>query len=278
MDKLTHIPRKRFGQHFLSDQAVIHQIVELLNPSMQDHLVEIGPGQGALTVPVLKKVKSLEAIELDRDLIHELERRTHRLGQLKIYVQDALLFDYAQLKKDSRLLRVFGNLPYNISTPLIFHLLQYRNIIADLFFMLQKEVAMRIAAKPGSKNYGRLSVMVQYYCKIELLMEISPRAFYPPPQVRSSMIKLTPYQKCPDQALDDETLAMVVRQAFGQRRKTLRNSLKDIVSDDLWATIDLHSDLRPEDLSVKDFVAIANALTPVLECAKRNEGSTKKKR
>lgn len=260
MEPVIHSPRKRFGQHFLSDQAVIHRIVELLAPASIDHLVEIGPGQGALTVPVLKIAKALEAIELDRDLIHELEKRTRHLGQLKIHVEDALEFDFAQLKTDQRLLRVFGNLPYNISTPLIFHLLQYRDMIADMLFMLQKEVALRISAKVGSTNYSRLSVMVQYHCQVEILMEISPQAFFPPPQVKSSIIKLTPHRQYLDEAKDYELFETIVRHAFGMRRKTLRNSLKGIVSDDVWAHIELHSNLRPQDLSVKDFIMICNAL------------------
>lgn len=255
-----HKPRKRFGQHFLADPVVIERIVELLAPKKSDHLVEIGAGQGALTVPVLKKVKSLEVIELDRDLVHELDRRTHRLGQLKIFAEDALEFDFAQLKNDQRRLRIFGNLPYNISTPLLFHLLQYRSIIADMLFMLQKEVAERIAATPKSKNYSRLSVMMQYHCQAEILMEISPKAFYPPPQVKSSIIKLTPYQKLPCAVKNYQLFEAIVRHAFGQRRKTLRNSLKEIVPDDVWAHIEVHSDLRPQELTLKDFVLIANEL------------------
>lgn len=261
MAPATITPRKRFGQHFLSDQAVIHRIIEMLAPKREDHLVEIGPGQGALTVPALKLVKTLEVIEIDRDLIHELEKRTHRSGFLKIYQEDALQFDFAKLKKDERLLRVFGNLPYNISTPLIFHLLEFREIIADMLFMLQKEVAARIAAVAGDKNFSRLSVMVQYHCQVEILMEISPRAFYPPPQVKSSIVKLIPHRELPDYARDYDLFVEIVRHAFGQRRKTLRNSLKEIVADDVWAHIELHSDLRPQDLSVKDFVMIANAIT-----------------
>lgn len=258
---VIHTPRKRFGQHFLSDQAVIHRIVELLAPTSTDHFVEIGPGQGALTVPVLKIAKSLDAIELDRELIHELEKRTRHVGQLKLYVQDVLTFDFAELKTDKRLLHVFGNLPYNISAPLIFHLLHYKELIADMLFMLQKEVALRISAKPGSSNYSRLSVMVQCHCQVEILMEISPRAFYPPPQVKSSIVKLTPHRQYLHEVKDYDLFEMIVRHAFGQRRKTLRNSLKELVSDDVWAQIDLHSDLRPQDLSVKDFILICNALS-----------------
>src|SRR5207249_4042847 len=145
----------------------------------EEHLVEIGPGQGALTVPVLKLIKRLEAIELDSDLIRTLQKRTQRYGELTIYSADALEFDFASLKKDERLLRIFGNLPYNISTPMIFHLLMYADIIADMLFMLQKEVILRLAANPGNKDYGRLSVMVQYHCQVERLFDVSANAFYP---------------------------------------------------------------------------------------------------
>ena len=154
-----HIPRKRFGQHFLSDQRVIQHIVDSLSPQQHQHLIEIGPGQGALTLPVLKRVKTLEAVELDRDLIPVLQSRTQAIGQLEIYPADVLTFDFSEIKKDERLLRIFGNLPYNISTPLIFHLNQYASLINDMVFMLQKEVAERLAAKVNTAHYGRLSVM-----------------------------------------------------------------------------------------------------------------------
>jgi len=254
------IPRKRFGQHFLSDQAIIHQIVATLHPQKGEHLVEIGPGQGALTIPVLKQVNQLEVIELDRDLIHELERRSKHAGELIIYSADVLEFDFANIKKDKRLLRVFGNLPYNISTPLIFHVLQFAPMISDMLFMLQKEVAERLAAAANADAYGRLSVMVQYHCQVDLLFNVPARAFYPPPQVQSSIVHLTPYREYPYPARDYSLFEKIVKQAFGQRRKTLRNSLRDIVPDEAWATLSIHSDLRAENLSVKDFVDISNAL------------------
>ncbi len=257
---MTPIPRKHFGQHFLSDQVVIHQILAALAPKADQHLIEIGPGQGALTVPVLKAVKQLEVIELDRDLIPELKKRSKHAGDLQIYSADALEVDLSTLKTDDRLLRIFVNLPYNISTPLIFHFLQYAPIIADMLFMLQKEVAERLAADPGTKDYGRLSVMVQYHCQVELLFDVSSNAFYPPPQVRSSIVRLVPYRDHPYHANDYSLFEKVVKQAFGQRRKTLRNSLKEIIPDDVWAHIPIHSDLRAENLSVKDFIEICNAL------------------
>ena len=183
-----HIPRKRFGQHFLSDQGIIQRIVAALAPRPGEHLVEIGPGQGAITLPILKLVKQFDVVELDRDLIPQLQERCAHAGKLQIHSADALEFDFSSLKNDARLLRVFGNLPYNISTPLIFHLLDFAPVIADMLFMLQREVAERLAAETASEHYGRLSVMVQYHCQVDLLFDVPPEAFYPPPQVTSSII------------------------------------------------------------------------------------------
>jgi 16S rRNA (adenine1518-N6/adenine1519-N6)-dimethyltransferase len=250
------IPRKRFGQHFLSDQTVIHQIVAALDPQENEHLIEIGPGQGALTLPVLKRVKHLEAIELDRDLIPDLQERTNHAGILNIYSADVLTFNFAHIKKDERLLRVFGNLPYNISTPLIFHMNNYSDIIHDMLFMLQKEVAERLAAKHDTEHYGRLSVMAQYHWKIDLLFNVPAHAFYPPPKVESSIIRLVPHQQY--HAKNYTIFSDIVKNAFGQRRKTLRNSLKNMVRDEAWAVMPISSDLRAENISVKDFVEISN--------------------
>ena len=257
---MMHRPRKRFGQHFLRDQAVIHRIIAALAPKPMEHLIEIGPGQGALTVPILKQIKHLEVVELDRDLLPELERRTEQLGALTVYSADALTFDFTSVKNDDQPLRIFGNLPYNISTPLIFHLLTFAPLVSDMLFMLQKEVSERLAAKPDTADYGRLSVMVQYHCHVDLLFDVSPDAFHPPPQVQSSIVRLVPYPAYPHRAQNYELFAAVVKQAFGQRRKTLRNSLKGMIDDVMWAHISLNSNLRPENLSVKDFVEISNAL------------------
>jgi len=255
-----HIPRKRFGQHFLSDQDIIHRIVASIAPLKKDHLIEIGPGQGALTLPVMKMVGDLEAIEIDKDLIPELEERTDRFGKLTIYPVDVLSFDFATIKNDPRLLRVFGNLPYNISTPLIFHLLSFANIIHDMIFMLQKEVAERLAAAPGSDAYGRLSVMAQFYCQIDLLFDVPPEAFFPPPKVDSSIIRMVPFRESPYKVNDFALFEKVVKQAFGQRRKTLRNSLKQLVSDEVWSKLSIKPTERPENLSVQEFINISNAL------------------
>jgi 16S rRNA (adenine1518-N6/adenine1519-N6)-dimethyltransferase len=255
---MSHQPRKRFGQHFLCDQSIIHQIVYALSPQVSDHLVEIGPGQGAITIPVLKMVKQLDVIELDKDLVPELKARSHDNPFLHIHLADVLSFDFADLKKDHRLLRVFGNLPYNISTPLIFHVLSFASIISDMLFMLQKEVALRLAAVPGSSDYGRLSVMVQYHCQVDLLFDVSKDAFYPPPKVESSIVRLLPYTDLPYHAYDYSSLERVVKEAFTQRRKTLRNSLRNLVTDAMWEQLKIRSDLRAENISVHDFVRIAN--------------------
>lgn len=257
-----HIPRKRFGQHFLSDQAVIQHIIAALNPKSTDHLIEIGPGQGALTLPLLKQVKELEVVELDRDLIPELKLRTLRVGKLIIHEADALTFDFAACKQDARKLRIFGNLPYNISTPLIFHLLTATSAISDMVFMLQKEVAERLASPPKGEHYGRLSVMVQYHAQVDLLFNVPPQAFFPPPKVESSVIRMTPFTSPPYPVHNYDLFAEIVKTAFGQRRKTLRNSLKRMITDEQWRHIQIASDLRAEDLGVADFVAMSNVLMP----------------
>ena len=254
-----HIPRKRFGQHFMRDQSVIQRIVSAIHPVAGEHLVEIGPGQGAITIPILKITKRLDAIELDRDLIEELESRAVR-GGLIVHEADALNFDFASLQVGKIPLRIFGNLPYNISTPLLFHLLTFAPIIKDMIFMLQKEVAERLAAPANSDDYGRLSVMMQYHCQVDLLFNVGKNAFHPPPKVESSIVRLTPHRAYPCVANDYALFASIVKQAFGQRRKTLRNSLRDLVDAESWERMPVRSDLRAENLSVKDFVAICNAL------------------
>lgn len=255
---MQHIPRKRFGQNFLRDQGIIHHIVGALAPKTEDHLIEIGPGQGAITLPVLRIAKQLEVVELDRDLIPPLKERVGSAGSLTVHEADALLFDFASIKQDARLLRVFGNLPYNISTPLIFHFLSFAPIISDMLFMLQKEVAERLAASPGSDDYGRLSVMAQYYCQSAVLFDVPPTAFYPQPKVTSSIIRMIPYKTLPCVAKNEVFFSQIVKEAFGQRRKTLRNSLKQLVHDDTWSSVGIHSDRRPETLSVDEFVQLAN--------------------
>lgn len=255
-----HSPRKRFGQHFLSDHAIIERILDALSPAKTDHLVEIGPGQGALTFPLLKRIKKLEAVEIDRDLVPHLLERTRHLGQLEVHNEDVLDFDFANLKKDERPLRIFGNLPYNISTPLIFHLLDYASIISDMLFMLQKEVAERLAAQVSTEHYSRLSIMVQYHCQVELLFDVPRDAFFPPPQVTSSIVRLVPYKTLPYVANDYAKFADLVKTAFMHRRKTLNNTLKGKVTKEIWQELKIDPILRPENLTVENYVTISNRL------------------
>lgn len=253
-----HVARKRFGQHFLHDKQIIERLVTVINPSPDQHLVEIGPGQGALTVPILKHVGQIDVIEIDWDLIPALKTRCLGKGALIVHQADALEFDFITLIQNTERLRVIGNLPYNISTPLIFHLLEYAQHIQDMHFMLQKEVVDRLAAQVGDDAYGRLSIMVQYHCQVTALFDVPPSAFYPPPQVNSSVVRLVPYQELPYRANNYEHFANVVKQAFAHRRKTLRNCLKTIMDDESWRKVDIDSHLRPEVLDVEDYVRISN--------------------
>lgn len=255
-----HVARKRFGQHFLHDKSVVQRIVDVFAPQPGQHIVEIGPGQGAITLPLLKKTGALDVIEFDRDLIPVLKNRCSGKGDLTIHQADALAFDYSTLIKNNQPIRLVGNLPYNISTPLLFHLLEYAAHITDMHFMLQKEVVDRIAAKPGSHSYGRLSIMVQYHCRVSALFDVGPEAFNPPPQVDSSIIRLIPYQELPYLASDYPHFAHVVKTAFSQRRKTLRNCLKQLVQDEVWEAVHIDSQLRPEQLTVAEYVKLSNAI------------------
>lgn len=259
-----HQPRKRFGQHFLHDQFVIEQILAAIVPYAGDHLVEIGPGLGALTKPMLAITSQinakLEAIELDRDVIPKLQQNCTGLGQLTIHQADALCFDFSALVNNNKPLRIFGNLPYNISTPLLFHLLQQNVSIQDLHFMLQKEVVERITAPPGTAHYGRLSIMVQYFCSATALFDVAPTAFTPPPKVYSAIVRLIPYRKLPMIASDFNVFSKVVATAFTQRRKTLRNALKSLANSHQLQTLGELASFRPEQLSIADFVSVSNAL------------------
>lgn len=236
------------------------------------HLVEIGPGQGALTLPVLEKCGAMDVIELDRDLIPILKAHCEKHGQLTVHSADALNFDFGTLPHP---MRIIGNLPYNISTPLIFHLLTFTNKITDMHFMLQKEVVDRMAAQKGDKDYGRLSIMVQYRCRVTALFDVPPEAFQPPPKVDSKIVRIEPYQELPYKAVDEKRFAELVRQAFTQRRKTLRNGLKKLVSNDVWASSSIDPTLRPEQLSVMDYVALSNhlAATKIDQTKTRTGGS-----
>ena len=254
----THHAKKRFGQHFLNDAHIIHRLISHINPKSDDQILEIGPGLGALTKPILPQLDHLQVIEIDRDVINHLK---HIGGdKLTIHNVDALRVDLSEITDESRPLRVIGNLPYNISTPLIFHLLETSPQILDMHFMLQKEVVDRIAAEPNGKNYGRLSVMVQYRCQTEYLFFVGPESFSPPPKVDSAVIKLTPWKEKPFQAENETLLAQVVTQAFSQRRKTLRNTLKKIIDADALMELGIDPTARAETLSVEAFVHISNYL------------------
>jgi len=256
-----HTPRKRFGQNFLHDQNVIQKIVAAVNPHPGENLVEIGPGHGALTCQLLPLVEEMHAIELDRDLIPLLESTCQSIGKLTIHSRDVLRFDFSELYKDGSPLRIVGNLPYNISTPLIFHILQNGEFIKDMHFMLQKEVVERISALPGGSNYGRLSIMVQRFCRVERILTIGPGAFNPPPKVDSSVIRLTPWNTPPVNIDDDAHFNKLVTAAFSQRRKTLRNSLKSMVSMEQFEITEIDPVRRAETLSLEEFAKLANATT-----------------
>lgn len=254
------LARKRFGQHFLHDPQVIDHIVQLIHPLPDQHLVEIGPGRGALTRPLLQAAERLEVIELDRDLISPLRHHCRGMGELQVYNADALSFDFAGLRRDQRRLRVVGNLPYNIATPLLFHLLDQASHLDDMHFMLQKEVVERLAAQPSTPAYSRLSVMVQYRCQVERLFTIGRGAFHPPPNVESAFVRLRPYREPPLFLRDDRCFSHLVRCAFSQRRKTLRNTLRPLLSAQAIAAAGVDPQARPETLTLTDFAVLANVL------------------
>ncbi|GMQ84345.1 MAG: 16S rRNA (adenine(1518)-N(6)/adenine(1519)-N(6)) -dimethyltransferase RsmA [Gammaproteobacteria bacterium] len=256
---MKHKARKRFGQNFLHDPAIIQRIVRVVNPQPGQRLVEIGPGKGAITLPLLAVCKHLEVIELDRDLVRPLAEKAMPFGELVIHQQDALRFDFAALADGERV-RTVGNLPYNISTPLLFHLITQSGSIQDMHFMLQKEVVDRMAAVPGSRDYGRLSVMIQYHCKVEPLFGVGPGAFQPAPRVDSAFVRLTPWSQPPVVVKDAECLATLVRQAFSQRRKTLRNTLKGLLSEQAIRATGTDPSVRPESISLEQYAALANQL------------------
>lgn len=263
---MEHRARKRFGQNFLHDQNIIHRIVRAIRPLRDDTLLEIGPGQGAITAELLASGCALHALELDRDLVDILTRKFGERPNFHLQQGDALKLDLAALATGAGLapgakFRVVGNLPYNISTPLIFHLLAQSAHIADMHFMLQKEVVERLAAEPCSKEYGRLGIMAQYFCRIEPLLDVPPGAFSPQPKVQSAVVRLTPYATLPHAAKSVENLQNVVRAAFNQRRKTLRNALQSLLSAEAIAACGIDAGARPETLSLAQYVALADRLS-----------------
>lgn len=253
-------PKKRFGQHFLHDRGVVQRILDALDPRAGETLVEIGPGPGALTRPLLDRITHLHAVELDRDLAAQL-REDYSTDQLTVHEIDALKFDFCALAAATTKLRIVGNLPYNISTPLLFHLLDQGHCIGDMLFMLQKEVVTRMAAAPGNKDYGRLSVMLQWRVRVEKLFDVKPGAFTPPPKVDSTVVRLTPHPTPPVSVQDAASFAQVVQASFAQRRKTLRNNLKGLIPAETISALGIEPERRAETLSLAEFAALANSLS-----------------
>ncbi|WP_312706668.1 16S rRNA (adenine(1518)-N(6)/adenine(1519)-N(6))-dimethyltransferase RsmA [Stenotrophomonas sp.] len=250
--------KKQLGQHFLADRHYIDKIVMAVNPKDGDRLVEIGPGQGAITLPLLRVHPKLTVIEFDRDLIAPLTAAAEPLGELTIVHRDVLRVDFTELAADQPI-RLVGNLPYNISSPILFHALEHATVIRDMHFMLQKEVVDRMAAGPGSKVYGRLSVMLQAYCQVTSLFVVPPGAFRPPPKVDSAVVRLVPRDPATIAIHDHARFAEVVKAAFGQRRKTLRNALNKVVTAEQFTAAGVRPDARAEQLDVAEFIALANA-------------------
>ena len=250
--------KKQLGQHFLADRYYIDKIVMAVNPKDGDRLVEIGPGQGAITLPLLRVHPKMTVIEFDRDLIAPLTAAAEPLGELTIVNRDVLRVDFTELA-DGRPIRLVGNLPYNISSPILFHALEHAAVISDMHFMLQKEVVDRMAAGPGSKVFGRLSVMLQAYCEVTSLFVVPPGAFRPPPKVDSAVVRLIPRDPATINIKDHKRFADVVKAAFGQRRKTLRNALNNVVSAEQFVAAGVRPDARAEQLDVAEFIALANA-------------------
>lgn len=263
---LEHTARKRFGQNFLHDDNVIYGIVNAINPQSDQFLVEIGPGLGALTEPVAEQVNQLTVLELDRDLAERLRHHPFLNQKINVIETDAMQFDFAQFyaeqsaDKNGQKMRIFGNLPYNISTPLMFHLFNYYHLIQDMHFMLQKEVVKRLCAAPNSKAYGRLTIMAQYFCQVMPVLEVPPTAFKPAPKVDSAVVRLVPHQQLPHPVKDLNCLNRVCSQAFNQRRKTLRNALSTLFTPEQLNELDIDANARAENLSIADYARLANWL------------------
>lgn len=251
--------RKRFGQNFLQDEMVIADIVGAIDPAIDQHLVEIGPGHGAITEHLVSACGRLDVVEIDRDLVPLLLQNFGQNRQLHVHEADALTFDYTDLVVTDERLRIIGNLPYNITTPLLFHLLAQSDCIADMCFMLQLEVVKRICAQPGSKAYGRLSIMMQYQCEASHLFTVPPEAFEPQPKVDSAIIYLKPLSQRVGESMPISALNTVVTQAFSMRRKTISNTLKSIMSLSILTALDIDFTQRPETISVEQYVAITQA-------------------
>jgi len=249
--------KKALGQHFLHERGVVAKIVQAIDPRPGDHIVEIGPGQGALTFPLLDRIGRLTAIEFDRDLLEPLARAARAHGELTLVHSDVLDVDFTALAAGTPI-RLVGNLPYNLSSPILFHALDHAAAIRDMHFMLQKEVVDRMAAGPGSKTYGRLGVMLQAWCRVTALFDVGPGAFRPPPRVDSAVVRLVPRPPEEVGIADPARFAAIVRDAFGQRRKTLRNSLARLCDEATIRAAGIDPQARAEQLAVEDFVRLAN--------------------
>ena len=256
---MNHKARKRFGQNFLIDNNIIDLIIQSINPQAGQTLVEIGPGLGALTVPLLKKAGQLHVIELDRDVIPILEKKCADVGELTVHNIDVLNFDFKTLIEPPQKLRIVGNLPYNISTPILFKLLDYSEHIDDMFFMLQKEVVKRMAAEPDSGAYGRMTIMLQYHCQVTELFEVPPEAFDPKPKVDSAIVNLRP-RKPAIEVTNYGLLERLTKQAFSMRRKTIRNTLKKICTTDDLEACGIAPSLRPENIRPEQYYQLCNHL------------------
>ncbi|MFU2073797.1 16S rRNA (adenine(1518)-N(6)/adenine(1519)-N(6))-dimethyltransferase RsmA [Gallibacterium anatis] len=276
---LGHTARKRFGQNFLHDDQIIQSIVAAINPQANDFLIEIGPGLGALTEPVAEQIEHLTVIELDRDLAERLRHHPFLHQKLTVIEQDVMRFDFQQLAQQAdKPLRIFGNLPYNISTPLMFHLFQYHDVIQDMHFMLQKEVVNRLCAGPNSKAYGRLTIMAQYFCQVIPVLEVPPSAFKPAPKVDSAVVRLVPHKVLPYPVKDLYWLNRVCTQAFNQRRKTLRNSLMDLFTAEQLVELEIKLTDRAENLTIADYARLANWLAdnpPLVDAGTVNQDEEK---
>lgn len=255
---MKHKARKRFGQNFLNNYVIINQIIDSIGVCKTDKLIEIGPGLGALTKPLLNLTDHLIAIEIDRDLHTYLSSLNQKKVQLELIQMDALEVDYSRW---GDVLRIVGNLPYNISTPLLLHLMDYAQSIKDMHFMLQKEVVSRLAVQPGSKAYGRLSVVIQYYCQVEHLFDVPPEAFDPKPKVDSAFVRLIPYTKSPYPEVDIKKLEAVVKQAFSMRRKTIANNLKNLLNQEQLIDLKIDPKLRPEQVTIAEYINLVNFLS-----------------
>ncbi|WMY97143.1 MAG: 16S rRNA (adenine(1518)-N(6)/adenine(1519)-N(6))-dimethyltransferase RsmA [Arsenophonus sp.] len=254
-----HFPRKRFGQFFLTDPFIVKNIIKSFNPKNNQEIIEIGPGLGSLTLPLIKHVKHITVIELDRNLAFRLMMHPELKNKLTILQNDAMKIDFSIFSQSKgKKIRILGNLPYNISIPLIFHLFNYINTITDMYFMLQKEVVNRLVTKKNMKTYGHLSIMTQYFCKIENILKVSPSSFTPIPKVESGIVRLIPHKKKHYPICNVKILSFITKLAFNQRRKIIRNSLQKIFTIQDFKKLNINPENRAENISIKKYCELAN--------------------